>query len=774
MKRIIQLLICGIGLLWIQPVLAQQQSPVRDLQNQKFSIYLHPESKPGWIEFRDFAPYDAVHLFEEQPDLLGIRNGPDEMRIFKENTDAVGNRHFKYAQYYKGVRIEGIEQVVHEKKGKIYLANGDFVPDLNLEVIPSISSEQAIQSALNAVPAEKYLWQVTGAEERFRMKKNDQNATLHPTPELLIVKKDAHGEMEATKYVLAYRIAVFAAKPVRNEYVYVDAHNGTVLRMRSLDLYCNPTTTKTTFNGNQSVSTDNRTETCLFEDDPSTSYFSVNDCNSNTVIYSWYSYNGIISDDDYLVCSDNNSWTSITGSKLMTMTSLWGVKKAYSYYMDTYGHEGFTGTGGLIDAFSNRLYYTDDDEEYCTNANYTNIIDNLNFGAGDDCSPGTTDDYNTDDIIGHEFTHGVIEYAHFDALDYSDESGALNESFADIFGEAVERYIEGTNDWHEAGDKSDGWIRSFIAPDSADQPDTYLGTNWHAFDDDDNGGVHTNSGVQNHIFYMLSQGETGTNDLGWDYNVTGIGFSHAIAIAWQAMMNYLDGSDGYEIARNCWIQAAIDLYGSCSQDVISVGQAFSAAGVTHYTSFALGSICGTYSSIFATTIDGAEEIRNASIFGNNFLGTCTTTINSPAVVTLKSGSIIQLFPGFTANSGSTFTAYISECDMSDYNPDDLKQTNEGYSSPESPAANSDDFFYLYPNPSDENFIVEFTLNTEAIASLYVMDVTGRRVMSITENELLEAGKQKIEVNTSSLTPSAYLLVMNSAGKTQTQKFIVQH
>lgn len=778
MKQIVPVFISAALLLMLNSAFSQQQPLSRDLLNQKFSIYLHPESKAGWIEFRDFAPYEAAHLFEEQPDLLGIRNTTDEMRIFKENTDAVGNRHLKYSQYYKGIRVEGIEQIVHEKKGKVYLTNGDFVPDLNLNVVPSVSSEQAIRVALNAVPAEKYLWQVAGMEERFRMKMHDENATLYPTPELLIVKKDTRSEMSAANYALAYRVAVFASKPARNEYVYVDAMEGTVLRTRSLDLDCNPTTISTTFNGSQSVSTDFRSETCWLETNQSNSYFSVDDCNSNTVIYSWGVYNGLVSSDDYLVCDDNNTWSSLNGIWLMTMTTLWGVKQTYSYYLNTYGHEGFSGTGGLIDAFSNRLYYHDDGTAFCSNANYTPIIDNLNYGAGADCSTGTPDDFNTDDIVGHEFTHGVIEHAHFDALDYSDESGALNESFADIFGEAVERYIEGTNDWWCGFDRNNGMgghfpLRCFFAPDTLGQPDTYFGNNWHAFDNDDNGGVHTNSGVQNHIFYMLAQGETGTNDLGWDYSVTGVGFSHAIAIAWQAMMNYVDGSDGYIIDRNCWIQAAIDLYGSCSQDVISVGEAFSAAGVTHYTQFALGSICGTYASIFPTTIDGAEEIRNASVFNNNFLGDCNATINNGTTVTAQSGTLVNLHPGFTATSGCIFTALIVPCEVSDYDPNNLKHANEENTSPESSASDKD-FFYLYPNPSDENLTVEFTLNTGTPASIYVVDVTGRKVMSLTENEFLEAGRQKLEVNTSSLLPAAYLLVMNSSGKIQTKKFIVQH
>jgi bacillolysin len=73
------------------------------------------------------------------------------------------------------------------------------------------------------------------------------------------------------------------------------------------------------------------------------------------------------------------------------------------------------------------------------------------------------------------------------------------------------------------------------------------------------------------------------NDYGVEYTVEGIGHEKAQDIAWGAMMDYLNAADGYITARNAWIQSAIDLFGSCSQEVISVGQAWQAVGVTFFT-----------------------------------------------------------------------------------------------------------------------------------------------------------------------------------------------
>jgi Zn-dependent metalloprotease len=754
----------------------QAQRPLSQelLQHKVFGRYLDPRSLEGWIEFRDNAPYSATEVFTQQPELLGMKSD-DELKLIRSRTDAVGNVHRRFAQYYKGVRIEAAEYLSHERKGKVYLVNGDFIQDLHLDVRPLISGEQAIELALKTVPARKYMWEVEQREEQYRKKQQDQDATLYPQPELLIVKRDVRGEKSASNYVLAFRVAVFAEEPFAAEYVYVDAVSGSVIRMRDLALSCNEGTAETTFNGTQTVYTNYTTYDCGDDQIETTDYFTWDDCNPDTEIQSWFVFEHITGDVDAFLCDENNVWDENSGSEQMTISTLWGVKQAYRYYYNTWGHESFDGSDGLIDAYSNRKFEDDDGDEYCGNARFVNIIDNVEFGSGPDCISGNKDDYNTDDIVGHEYTHGVIEYAHLDALDYSDESGALNESFADIFGEAVERYVEGANDWWSGFDRENTFgnqlpIRCYFNPDTLGDPDTYLGDNWYS-GEDDNGGVHTNSGVQNHMFYLLSEGGTGTNDLGWDYHVTGIGFSDAISIAWQAMMEYLDGDDGYVTARNAWIQSAKDLYGSCSQEVVSVGEAWLAAGVTHYTSYNLGSVCGTYSSPLPLVIDGAREVRNASILFNEYLLTCAATISAPAIVTLSSGNVIQLFPGFTASSGSVFTAQIDECEMSDYNPDDLR-AEPGTASGE--LLNATSVLDIFPVPSDDACTISFDLRTDFPVTMYLADATGKIQMRILDKQSLIEQKYSMQISTKTLISGLYLCVLEAGDKVFTKKFLVQH
>jgi Zn-dependent metalloprotease len=121
------------------------------------------------------------------------------------------------------------------------------------------------------------------------------------------------------------------------------------------------------------------------------------------------------------------------------------------------------------------------------------------------------------DVIGHELTHGVTETEA--ALDYFDQSGALNESISDVFGSLVRQKTLGQTadqaDWligkDVLGPDVNGVaIRSMKAPGTAyDDPVLGQDPQVASFKDyvdtaDDNGGVHTNSGIPNHAFYLAA------------------------------------------------------------------------------------------------------------------------------------------------------------------------------------------------------------------------------------------------------------------------------
>jgi len=240
----------------------------------------------------------------------------------------------------------------------------------------------------------------------------------------------------------------------------------------------------------------------------------------------------------------------------------WGLENTYDYWFNIHGRNSFDDNGGKMIAY----------------AHYANNFFNAQWDGsrmrfGDGTSNNTP--LVSIDIVSHELTHGVIDYTA--DLIYQDEYGALNESFSDIFGTAVEFYTLGSEGNWFVGEGAVR-LRSMSNPNQYGDPDTYHGQNW-AFGNGDNGGVHTNSGVQNFWFYLLSEGGSGVNDFGYSYSVTGLGIDQAEQIAYRNLSTYLTPTSEYEDARLGSMYAAIDLYGDISQQFQSVVEAWNAVGV---------------------------------------------------------------------------------------------------------------------------------------------------------------------------------------------------
>ncbi len=243
----------------------------------------------------------------------------------------------------------------------------------------------------------------------------------------------------------------------------------------------------------------------------------------------------------------------------------WAVEAVYDYYLMRHGRNSYDDAGARIISY---VHYDN---------NWSNAVwDGMRMGFGD--GPGNDAPYVSIDIVGHEFTHGVTQYTA--DLIYHGEPGALNESFSDIFGTAIEFTTPGvTGSWlMGAGATS---LRSLSDPKTFRDPDTYLGQFWVSVTDTfDNGGVHVNSGAQNHWFYLLSEGGSGVNDNNEAYSVAGIGMEQAAQIAYRNLSVYLTPSSGYREARLGSLHSALDLFGSDSPQYQAVKDAWYAVGVS--------------------------------------------------------------------------------------------------------------------------------------------------------------------------------------------------
>ncbi len=185
-----------------------------------------------------------------------------------------------------------------------------------------------------------------------------------------------------------------------------------------------------------------------------------------------------------------------------------GLGATWDYFSKVHGRDSIDGRGLPLDA---SVHYR---------RSFNNAFWNgrqMVFGDGDGEIFGRFTQ--SLDVIGHELTHGVTQYAA--GLDYQGQSGALNEHMSDVFGSLVKQFVLGQTakkaDWligeglWAKGVKGVA-LRSMKAPGTAyndprlgrdPQPghmDGYVDTA------DDNGGVHINSGIPNHAFYLAAIG----------------------------------------------------------------------------------------------------------------------------------------------------------------------------------------------------------------------------------------------------------------------------
>jgi thermolysin len=266
----------------------------------------------------------------------------------------------------------------------------------------------------------------------------------------------------------------------------------------------------------------------------------------------------------------------------------YGAAKTLDYFQSAHGRNGIDGNYGpgtttaaanaAISLVASRVHF---------GASYNNAFwyqNMMTYGDGD----GTTfTPLTTIDICGHEMTHGVTERTA--NLTYASESGALNESMSDIFGSMVELYADGgaptTDTWkigedaYTPGTAGDA-LRRMDNPNAVGDPDHYSlrlypgsctpsGAN-------DQCGVHTNSSIQNHAFYLMAAG--GTNRVS-GVAVPAIGTTDTGKIFYRALSVYMTSGTNFSGARTATLSAATDLFGSASAQYTSVATGWCAVGV---------------------------------------------------------------------------------------------------------------------------------------------------------------------------------------------------
>ncbi|MBL7773229.1 MAG: M4 family metallopeptidase [Chitinophagaceae bacterium] len=527
--------------LFVGTVLAQDKKSQPTLQD-----YCDPMENIEFFVFKKGVNFTKDEFLKQSVTLLKLTPG-SEFKVIRSHTNDLKITSTFYQQYLNGYKIKGAEMVINEEDGRVKYVNGRYMTTEPMASSKTVSSEKALEIALNQINSKDYLWNYPESEAAYRRFKKDSSATYKPSGELIYFPNLARA-FDQQQFRLVWRYAIHVNPQTESYELFIDAESGVVIDKIPLTFSCSTGTSTTLWNGAQNIYTQLNAG----------SYRTLDDCSSAQI----HTYNG------------NGNDNGVGATYYTDADNAWPNTALGNYIAQT--HYGNRATRNYYSAIHSRLGYDDAGADYVTyiNPGYTGNAYWTGSGTSFGGSSTGASPYVTLDVCGHEHTHGMIDYT--SNLTYSYESGALNESFADCIGEAVEDYTLGSADWIHRMEISGG-NRSFISPNDKGDPDTYLGTNWYT-GASDNGGVHTNSGVQNFWFYVLSVGKSGTNDNGDTYAVTGITIEKARMIAYDCMIGLISSSQ-YTNARSVSIQKAKDRYGDCSNEAKQCTNAWRAVGV---------------------------------------------------------------------------------------------------------------------------------------------------------------------------------------------------
>ncbi|GAB1333394.1 M4 family metallopeptidase [Streptomyces sennicomposti] len=477
---------------------------------------------------------------------LGL--GPDERLVVKDVLiDTDGARHVRYDRTYRGLPVIGGDLVVHlAKNGRI------------------TGSDLAHQGAIRIAGTTPKLTAADASAAAVRHAKHVRHAKAGSKDSTLVVY--AVGKVP----VLAYRSTVTGAGetgPASRQAVIVDASSGAPLDQYELHQSITGTGNGVTV-GQVSIET---TQT-------GSGYTLTDAAHGGTIVYD--SYNSPQSNPKQnarTFSKTTNSWGNGANSsrESAAVDASYGLAKTWDYYKNTFNRSGIRNDGRGAPAYvhvdNNVLNAFYDDNCFC-----------MLFGDGSSQNGNTP--VTALDVAGHEMSHGVT--AATANLNYSGESGGLNEATSDIFGTMVEFYANNSSDPGDyyIGEKLNvpgGSLRRMDNPAADGRSLSCWNSNAGSVD------VHLSSGIGNHFFYLAAEG-TGAKTIGGrSHNGTtcnndtfaGIGKDKAAAVWYRALSAYMTSTTNYAGARTATLQAAADLYGTNSQERYLVSKAWAAVSV---------------------------------------------------------------------------------------------------------------------------------------------------------------------------------------------------
>lgn len=437
----------------------------------------------------------ARDFLEKHKSYFDLKNINKELKFTEKRRDSLGMSHIRYSQNYQNIPIFGAQIIVHLAKDfSVSSANGKTISVVSLNTKPDIPEDEA----------------ATIAKEEYKKKYGDDPVGIKSV-DLYVLNKELIDENEkGGESYLTWQVELHGAKLKNSKvFFFLDAHSGKLIyQLQGIKNAIN----RRIYDGSFGSYILNRSE-----GDPA---------------------QGI---------ADADNLYNILGN-------------VHNYFHAKFSRNGANELGGLGDGTAEHPSINTDgyanidfleDPGYCPNAYFDGS--SVRFCQG----------MVSLDNIGHEYTHGVDYFSIKDShgnpfgLAYTRESGALSEAFADIFGEAVENYSQGSSDWI-SGEGTFPPFRSLNDPVSDGYPDKFYSSNYYC-GGADYGGVHKNSTVLSYAAYIMAEGKSFNG-----CEISGIGKDAEEKILYRALTYYLIPSSNFSGAYNAINSACGDLYGVTS------------------------------------------------------------------------------------------------------------------------------------------------------------------------------------------------------------------
>ena len=479
----------------------------------------------------------TLDVLKQHKALFRMHDPAAELVSKHTHVDELGMTHARFQQTVRGVPVSGAELMAHyDRVGRLTSIDANYVPDLDgIDVNPALTIDEALGKAHADVLA----------------RSPADASTLETTLKRLVVYA-ANEHLASPKLAYEYRVKAMKAKLPAIWVVIIDAKTGEVLHRYS-DL-------ETIAASGTGVLGDTK----QFEVTQGGSGFvmsaTVNGIEHRTLTSQQQEAAGTD-----VVSSVATSWdTGVVGQGAAVDAHFFATKVS-AYYRTAHQRNAVDGSGGAL----------------LSTVHYAQGLDNafwdgtgMYYGDGARLFRPLCASL---DVVGHEFTHGVTGSS--SNLNYENQSGALNEAVSDIFGCFIAHAVQPdpVKNWQlgTSASLSGGPIRDMANPQSVAEPQpanmsTFVNTS------EDNGGVHTNSGIINNAAYLMTMG--GSNPVSQVRVAAGIGFEKSEKLWYRANTKYFMTTTNFGQAAQGVLQAAQDV-GFTQNEINIVDCAFKAVGV---------------------------------------------------------------------------------------------------------------------------------------------------------------------------------------------------